>query len=135
MAIFGMVLTKSFYRGLLSGLVLVRHHRGSDAWGRGSYSIPDYAVVGSSDTGMSYDSPCPSDKVEAELNVFRGELLKHGISSHYSSSQSGNLFMAKQWVVVSSKDFKKASEIAIKYLADHDYDTRYIHDADLLGPE
>ena len=55
----------------------MRYHRGSDPWGRGSYPIPQYAVIGASDCGMWPDSPAPSDRVAAELEEFRKVLRVH----------------------------------------------------------
>ena len=108
-----------------------RVHRGSDPWGRNSYRIPYYAVAGSSDTGMSYDSPAPSDRVHEELQRFRDFLQTKGIESEFGQvTHSGNIFMGKQWVVVAPKDYRKARLLASKWLAEHNYDTRYIHDAD-----
>lgn len=107
----------------------MRFHRGSDGWGRDSYSIPQYAVVGTSDTGTWSDSPAPSDRVAAELEDFRKVLRANGIRSRIQYTQSGNVFMAKRWVVVHSRDFLKASALAADYLRDHQSDTRFIHEA------
>lgn len=114
-----------------------RFHRGSDAWGRGSYEIPANAVVGSSDTGMASDSPAPSDRVKDELEAFRAALLKEaGIESHrVEPTPSGNVFMIKQWVAVDESEFERAAEFARKYLKDSKGSTSYIHDADLDDKE
>lgn len=103
-------------------------HRGNDPWGRGSYSIPKGAVAGSSDCGDAPDSPAPTDKVKAELERLRAYLKEQGITSRYKSSQSGNAFMAKRWVCVSDADYDKALELTTAWLAEHEHDTRYIHD-------
>ena len=107
----------------------MRYHRGADGWGRDSYPIPHYAVVGSSDCGTFSDSPAPSDRVADELEDFRQVLRANHIRSRICYTQSGNLFMAKRWVVVHSKDFPKALALAEQYLAEHQQDTRFIHDA------
>jgi hypothetical protein len=46
-----------------------------------------------------------------------------------SPAYSGNIFMLKRWVVVHSRDFFKANALAEQYLADHEQDTTWIHDA------
>ena len=107
----------------------MRYHKGSDGWGRGSYPIPQFAVIGSSDCGTWSDSPAPSDLVREELEAFRKVLRANRIRSRIGSTQSGNVFMAKVWVVVHSRDFPAASGLAEQYLADHQHDTRYVHDA------
>jgi hypothetical protein len=109
---------------------MVRFHKGSDAWGRDSYNIPQYAVMGSSDTGTSYDSPAPTNAVKAELNDFRKVLRVNKIRSKFAFTRSGNLFMVKRWVVVSSKDYAKSRSLAAQYLKMHGMDTQFIHDAD-----
>ena len=108
---------------------MVRIHRGDDPWGRGSYSIPSHAVMGSSDTGTYSDSPCPSNLVAKELYDFRTVLKMHGIDSKFESTQSGNLFMVKLWVVVDAENVRKARQLAKRYLKKHDRDTQFIHDA------
>ena len=107
----------------------MRYHRGNDAWGRGSYAIPQYAIVGSSDCGSWPDSPAPSDTVAAELEDFRKILRANHIRSRISFTSSGNAFMAKRWVVVHSRDYPKALVLVEQYLREHHADTRYIHDA------
>jgi len=107
----------------------MRFHRGRDGWGRGSYAIPQYAVVGSSDCGTWSDSPAPSDNVIEELEDFRRVLRANHIRSRIRFTQSGNAFMVKRWVVVHSRDFARAMGLAETYLKEHDTDTRYIHDA------
>jgi hypothetical protein len=111
----------------------MRYHRGSDGWGRDSYVIPQYAVVGSSDCGESagYYNPAPSGAVEAELNRFRAHLREHQIKSRFQFTQSGNVCMLKRWVVVRSQDFERAADLARAWLEEHQADTRYVHDADL----
>lgn len=115
----------------------MRYHKGKDGWGRDSYEIPTYAVVGASDCGMWSDSPAPSDRVEAELKQFQRALGKAtGIKSRCNRhTHSGNVFMVKRWVTVRGCDFERASEFAIEWLRDHDCTTRFIHDADLKQPE
>ena len=107
----------------------MRIHRGSDGWGRDSYAMPQYAVVGASDCGTYSDSPAPSDKVREELEDFRQVLRANHIRSRIVYTQSGNVFMAKRWVVVHSRDFFKANALASDYLREHNSDTRWIHDA------
>src|SRR5260221_371738 len=107
----------------------MRFHRGRDGWGRDSYAIPQYAIVGSSDCGTFPDSPAPSDRVSEELEDFRRVLRTNRIRSRIRITNSGNIFMAKRWVVVHSKDFLKALALAEQYLAEHQDHTRWIHDA------
>ncbi len=107
----------------------MRYHKGSDPWGRGSYEVPNYAVAGASDTGTLSDSPCPSNKVEKELNDFITFLKTKGIKAKFGkSTQSGNIFMGKRWVEVSKAKYAEADALAEQYLKDHDKDTSYIHD-------
>jgi hypothetical protein len=94
------------------------------------YSQPPYAVLGSSDTGMWSDSPCPSDKVKAELSGFRAFLRSKGIGSTIKTARSSNLFMFKRWVVVPKEDFAKAKKLADQYLKEKEKETSYIHEAD-----
>lgn len=106
-----------------------RYHR-IDGW-RG-YRMPRLAIVGASDTGMFSDSPCPSDKVRAELRRFVREVLKPaGIKPRRSCGSSSNVFCGKRWISVSIEDFPRAAQLAIDWTTAHRYDTRFIHDADL----
>ena len=107
----------------------MRYHRGTDGWGRNSFQIPEYAIMGSSDCGTWPDSPANSDLVAAELEAFRKVLRANGIRSRVSYTQSGNAFMAKRWVVVHSRDFMKANALAEAYLKECHATTRHIHDA------
>lgn len=107
----------------------MRWHKGRDGWGRDSYPIPQYAVVGVSDCGGWSDSPAPTDAVKAELEQFRVILRRHGIRSRLKYTQSGNLFMAKRWVVVHSRDFMRAMRLATASLKVYDRETHWIHDA------
>ena len=110
----------------------MRFHKGSDGWGRDSYEIPEYAVAGSSNCGMYSDSPAPSDRVKHELDRLQLYLkTHHKIFSHVETTQSGNVFMVKNWVVVKSSDFERAVPIVVEWLEEHRSETRYIHDADL----
>jgi hypothetical protein len=100
----------------------------TDAW-RGYYQLP-YAVLGSSDTGMWEDSPCPSTEVNKELENFRAFLRSKGIGSTIKTDRSSNVFMIKRWVVVPKEDFAKANKLAKQYLIEKKDETRYIHEAD-----
>ena len=104
-----------------------RYHR-IDGW-RG-YRIPGNAVAGASDTGMAWDSPCPSDRVKAEIKRFRTECLgAAGIKSRTRSGGSSNAFCGKRWVMVDDADYPRAAELTAAWLAEHKSDTHYIHDA------
>lgn len=106
-----------------------RYHR-IDGW-RG-YWIPPGAIVGASDTGMWDDSPAPSDKVKAELQRFRKEVLRPaGIKSRVRFGTTANVFAGKRWMIVSAKDFDRAAQLAIDWTDKHIDDTNYIHNADL----
>src|SRR4051812_11961530 len=105
----------------------MRYHKGRDGWGRDSYQIPQYAVVGSSDCGSWSDSPAPTDHVREELERFRVVLRQNHIRSRLVYTRSGNAFMAKRWVVVHSKDFMRAMALAAEFLEQHQHDTRFIH--------
>ena len=107
----------------------MRFHRGDDPWGRSSYRIPQFAVVGSSDCGTWADSPAPSNCVAVELEEFRKVLRADHIRSRIRYTQSGNVFMLKRWVTVSGRDFLRANALAAEYLAENDSKTRWIHDA------
>ena len=106
----------------------MRFHKGHDGWGRDSYTIPQFAVVGSSDCGEGA-AVASSDKVRAELEDFRKVLRANHIQSRIRFTLSGNCCMIKRWVVVHSKDFVAANKLAAEYLPEHKYDTRYIHEA------
>ena len=104
-----------------------RYHR-IDGW-RG-YNIPGSAVAGSSDTGYWSDSPCPTDEVKAEIRKFQRECLRPaGIKSRVRGGQSSNVFCGKRWVCVPVKDWERAAPLAKAWLAQHDRDCRYLHDA------
>lgn len=107
----------------------MRYHRSSDPWGRGSFRIPQFAVVGVSDTGDYDDSPAPTVKVMAELEAFRIVLRANRIRSRIEVTQSGNACMAKVWVVVRGADYERAKNLADSYLPEHDAETHWIHDA------
>lgn len=100
----------------------------TDAW-RGYYQAP-YAVLGASDTGLWSDSPCPSDKVVAELTEFQKVLRDKGIQSEIKTTSSSNAFMGKRWVVVPSWEHKKALKIAKDYMKKNDDSTQYVHGVD-----
>jgi len=109
---------------------MARYYKGSDPWGRGSYSIPEYAVMGSSITGEWSDSPAPTSKVKDELNGFRKVLRQNGIRSRFMTTRSGNVFMVKLWVVVDKRNFLEAKSLADEYLKKNDRDLRFAHDAE-----
>jgi len=109
----------------------VRRCNRIDGW-RG-YSVPACAVVGASDTSTFSDSPCPSDKVAAELTRFGKEVLhKLGIKYRTVYGKSSNVFCAKRWVVVNEASFNTAAFAALKWLEEHKEDTNFIHDANLI---
>jgi len=104
-----------------------RYHR-IDGW-RGFY-IPGTAVAGASDTGGFSDSPCPTNEVKAEIARFQRECLRpHGIKSKTRFGESSNIFCGKRWVCVAPEDFEKAQELALAWLAENKFSTRFIHDA------
>lgn len=105
-----------------------RFHRGHDAWGRGCYTIPGAAVLGASDTGPWPDSPCPSDDVVAELNLFRKVLRQAGIKSRWAFTRMG-LFTAKRWVSVAAADWERAAELADRFLRERGRELEFTHDA------
>lgn len=106
-----------------------RYHR-IDGW-RG-YSIPATAVAGASDTGTWSDSPAPTPLVLAEIARFRKEVLRPaGIKSRSGVGSSSNAFMGKRWVTVSKEDFPKAAQLTVDWMAKHENDTRFVHEADL----
>lgn len=106
-----------------------RYHR-IDGW-RG-YTIPGNAIVGSSDTGEAEDSPAPSHKVAEEFRRFRREVLTPaGIKARLRTTQSSNVFMIKRWLTVDPLNFDRAARLAVTWLEQHQYDTQYIHSADL----
>lgn len=107
----------------------MRFHRGKDGWGRDSYPIPQFAVLGASDTGMWSDSPARSDVVRDELEDFRKVLRANRIRSRLRYTQTGNVFCLKRWVVVAGRDYPKAVALVEEYLRDHEHSTRFIHDA------
>lgn len=109
-----------------------RFHRGSDGWGRGSYAIPATAIVGSSYCGEWSGSPARSGDIQPEFQRFRREVLRPlGIRSRRRYTRSGNLFMVKVWLCVPSERWAEAAQAATNWLANHDRELRYLHDADL----
>lgn len=82
-----------------------------------------------SNCGMFSDSPASTDAVRAESEQFRVILRRHCIRSHLRYTQSGNLFMAKRWVAIHSRDFARALRLAKAFLKVDDRETRWIHDA------
>ena len=108
----------------------VRRYNRIDGW-RG-YSVPACAIVGASDTGSSYDSPCPSKDVVKELARFGHEVLHPlGIKYRTRYGNSSNVFCAKKWLVVKKEFFNTAACAALKWLEEHRSDTHFIHDANL----
>ena len=107
----------------------MKRHRGSDGWGRDSYDIPDNAVAGGSDTGSAPDSPAPTSVISEEVSRLRQYLQDHGIESTVDVTASGNVFMTKMWVVVSSQKLVRANELAGFWLKENEKTTRLIHDA------
>jgi len=106
-----------------------RFHR-IDGW-RGYY-VPALAIIGASDTGMGYGSPCPSNEVTAEIQRFQDEcLIPMGIKSSIRYGTTSNVFCIKRWLVVPEESFGIAAEAAINWIDEHDRDTHYIHTADL----
>lgn len=105
-----------------------RYHR-IDGW-RG-YSIPGTAIAGASDTGSWAASPCPSDKVKAEIQFFQREVLRPaGIKSRQRFGSSSNVFCGKRWLCVVAGDWPKAARIAQEWISANDHSLRYLHTAD-----
>lgn len=77
-----------------------------DGW-RG-HTVPYFAVLGASDTGMWEDSPARSDTVESELAGMQERLRKIGIRTYVAHSVTSNVFCMKRWLIVKGKDFPKA---------------------------
>lgn len=102
----------------------------TDAW-RG-YDQPIYAVAGASDTGSWDDSPAPSSLSKKEIGDIRRFLKSKGIHTQEVHGGSSNVFMGKRWVIVPPAEYEKAKRLADNYLAEHDRDTRLLHDANNL---
>lgn len=77
-----------------------------DGW-RG-HTVPYFAVIGASDTGMWDDSPARSDTVESEIKSMQVLLNKKGIRSYVAHSVTSNVFCMKRWLIVKGKDFPAA---------------------------
>lgn len=95
----------------------------TDGW-RG-YERPEYAIAGSSDTGMWSDSPAPSDKVTGELEGIKEYLSKNGIRTKEIATKSSNVFMVKRWLIPMVKDVERARELVAKY--EEENDLRYAY--------
>jgi len=107
-----------------------RYYKSGDGWGRGSYSIPALAVVGSSDTGTWSDSPAPSPEVTKELNNVKKMLKQEGLHPRdLKPTATGNVFAGKRWVGVPEKEWSKAMLKSKIYLKKHKDDTQFIHGA------
>ena len=107
-----------------------KRYHGADPWGRDSYDVPVYAVAGSSSTGNAPDSPAPTNEVDREIQGLRRHLKKNGIATRMSTSQSGNLFMEKIWIIVQVEDYSRAKPIADTWLKENHDITHHIHEAD-----
>lgn len=109
-----------------------RYHRGSDPWGRNSWSIPGCAVAGTSYCGEWEDSPARKSDILPEIKRLRSEVLRPlGIRSRLSQTQTGNLFCAKIWVCVPAKRHAEALAAVDQWL-NHSSDSlslRFLHDA------
>ena len=92
-----------------------------DGW-RG-YLEPINAIAGCNYTGMTEDSPCPSDVAEAEINSFLQKLRKEKIKYRTTWGNSSNVFMHRKFVCVSPKDKLKAQAMAY----DHQNETRLFY--------
>jgi len=86
----------------------------TSAW-RG-YEIPIYSIAGSSDTGMSEDSPCPSNEVTKELNNLKQYLKGKGIKTEIQNTETSNVFSTKRWLVTRPSQFDKAKKLTKEYL-------------------
>lgn len=105
---------------------MARYHR-IDGW-RG-YWIPDGAIAGASNTGMSSDSPCPTTAVLAELRAFaKAVCRKNGIKYRIRAGTTSNVFCQKLYVIVLKKDYERALAFANEWFKTGDYGkTSYIH--------
>jgi len=61
---------------------------------------PVYAVAGANDTGMSSDSPCPSDVCKAELGMVKQVLKENNIPARMATGQSSNVFCLCRYLIV-----------------------------------
>lgn len=84
-----------------------------DGW-RG-YLEPINAIAGCNYTGMTEDSPCPSDVAEAEIKSFLQKLRKEKIKYRTTWGNSSNVFMHRKFVCVSPNDKLKAQEMAYNH--------------------
>lgn len=106
-----------------------RYHK-IDGW-RG-YRMPQFAVMGASDTGMAPDSPARTDVAKAEIELFRKDCLRPaGIKSRIDFGPSSNVFCGKRWVTVHSRDFDRAAQLATDWDEKNKRSTQLIHTADL----
>ena len=92
-----------------------------DGW-RG-YLEPINAIAGCNYTGMTEDSPCPSDVAEAEIKSFLQKLRKEKIKYRTTWGNSSNVFMHRKFVCVSPEDRLEAQAIAF----DHQRETRLFY--------
>lgn len=107
----------------------IRRYHKLDGW-RG-YWIPATAVIGSSDTGMWDDSPCPSTEVLKEIRRFQREVLRPaGIKSRSEFGSTTNAFCGKRWVKVPKQDWARAYELTKKWLAENEASLRFLHNAE-----
>ncbi len=86
----------------------------TDGW-RG-YSEPKYAVVGANDTGMSSDSPCPSNVREEELKAIASVLKSAGIETKQIVTESSNVFCVHVYLLAKIKFVQQARDIVKHYL-------------------
>ena len=97
--------------------------------GLDTYTIPEYAIAGCSDTGPG--GPAPTIEVIPELTRFSNDLKRDtGIPcAMFFAHPRRPSVIYKRWLVVAKPDWERASEYADDWLREHRQDTRFIHDA------
>lgn len=95
-----------------------------DGWR--NYDFPVYAVAGANDTGTWSDSPCPSDVSARELEAIVNKLKKNKIPTKFTTLESSNVFMVRNFVIVPPYYVDNAREIVADHLSNNDTRLLYI---------
>jgi hypothetical protein len=88
----------------------------TDGW-RG-YEQPISAVCGANDTGGWSDSPCPTDKATAELNMAKAVLRKAKIPFKSTVCRSSNVFCAHRYICVPEDRIAEAKALIEPLIAE-----------------
>jgi len=78
---------------------------------------PINAICAANDTGMSYDSPCPSNVCKDEIKKATAILKSNGIKYKTTYGHTSNVFCIARYIVVSEDDKENARNL-LSHLVD-----------------